>query len=169
MSWYIVRTATRRENRAEASLIEAGFDAYLPRMVRWQWGARSGRKQRVDSPLFTGYLFVAVHPPERFDLIRASDGVHAILNRDGHPGAVSAGLVEALRAAEIRGDFDKTRNQPHEGPYRPGEAVAVIKGHYADWPAKVLSMVGEKRVKVLLTAFGGQHEQTLDVGALKAA
>lgn len=169
MSWYIVRSASGREARAEVSLIEAGFDVYLPRLARWEWGARSVQKRRIERPLFPGYLFVLVPPPERFDLVRDADGVHAFLNRAGHPAPIPDGLIAAFRRAEAAGEFDKTRRAAETGAYRPGQAVAIIKGHFADWPAQVIAMDGPTRVRVLLTAFGRQHEKSLDVGVLKAA
>jgi len=169
MTWYIIRSASQREARAEASLVEAGFSAYLPRMARWRWGARSKQKRRIEGPLFPGYLFVEVPPPERFDVVRSADGVHAFLTRGGQPASISTRVVEALRQAEAAGRFDKTRGHLEDGAYRPGQGVAITKGHFADWPARVIAMDGPTRVRVLLTAFGRQHEKTLDVAMLKVA
>lgn len=168
MTWYIVRSASRREPAAETALTEAGFTVYFPRLARWEWGRRSDKKVRVESALFPGYLFVEILN-DRFDLVRTADGVHGFLTRAGYPASVPAPMVEAFRRAETAGDFDKTRKTSAAGAYRPGQSVAIVKGHFADWPAQVIAMDGASRVKVLLTAFGRQHEKTLDVGALKAA
>lgn len=168
MTWYIVRSASRREPAAETALTEAGFSVYFPRLARWEWGRRSDKKIRVESALFPGYLFVEILN-DRFDLVRKADGVHAFLTRGGQPASIPAALVETFRRAEMAGDFDKTRRSAEAGAYRPGQSVAITKGHFTDWPAQVIAMDGPSRVKVLLTAFGRQHEKTLDVGILKAA
>lgn len=167
MTWYVVRSATRQEKRAEAALKELGFAVYLPRLVRWQ---RLGKaKKRVESALFPGYLFVALEPPERFRAVLSADGVHAFVGVGGAPAPIDGKWVDLFRQSEARGDYDKTRRPATEGLYRPGQEVKVGLGRFADWTGTVVQMTSGQRVEVLLHLFGRNHLKTLHVDNLHAA
>lgn len=169
-SWFIVRSATRREQAALESLRQHGFDAYCPMLKRWAYKARQG-KVRVERPLFDGYLFVDVMlgGEARFDLVRSADGVHAFLKREGAPASIPAAEVAGLRRREAAGDFDKTKVRRASGPFNSGDRVAIIAGKFTDWPALVVEMRGADRVRLLLEAFGRTHEKVLPVANLRVA
>lgn len=166
--WYIVRSATRQEARAVEGLGEAGFVAYCPRLIRWGYRGRGGRV-RVEQPLFPGYLFVELPAPARFDLVRGADGVHAFLNRDGRPASIPAKAVRSLQQREADAEFDKTVRKAPVGPFKPGDSVAIVAGKFTDWPAQVVEMDSAERVRVLLRAFGRDHEKTFPLGDVRAA
>lgn len=164
--WYAIRSATRQEKRAEASLRELGFEVYLPRETRWH---RSGRRRvALETPLFVGYLFVALEAPEPFSVVREADGVHNLVGIRGTPQPIADKFIEVFNAAEARGEFDRTLGVAH-GPYRPGQEVAIVKGKFTDWPATVVRMTGPERVELLVRAFGWNHVKTLHVDDLRAA
>src|SRR5271169_883791 len=53
--WYAVQTRSNFERQVEGELTAKGIDAYLPQYgALHQW---KDRKQKVDIPLFPGYLF----------------------------------------------------------------------------------------------------------------
>lgn len=56
--WYAIRTRSRHEKRVAEDLNEKAVQAFLPlRQVERQW---SDRRKVVETPLFTGYVFVRI-------------------------------------------------------------------------------------------------------------
>jgi len=55
-SWYAVQTLPRHEKKVDAELRLKGVESFLPLLsTKRQW---SDRRQMVDLPLFSGYVFV---------------------------------------------------------------------------------------------------------------
>ena len=73
MTWYVLRSATRREKTAAQSLRELGFTVYLPCETRWVRHARTKTSQTY--PLFSGYLFAQITQDDIWKA-QAADGVH---------------------------------------------------------------------------------------------
>jgi len=166
MTWYIVRSATRREKRAEAALKEIGVYAYCPKITRWE---RIGRRQFRDKrqhALFPGYLFAQI-PDGFFAAVEAADGVSGVLRAVGASGEYSPYTirdndVSALYQAEMAGEFDKTREAEDDGRPKPGEQMRVKSGGWWGHIATITSLDGPNRVKVLLSLFGRQFETAME-------
>ncbi len=171
MTWYILRTATRREKRAEAALKEIGVRAYCPKIIRWERIGRRAYRDIREHPLFPGYMF-AVIPDGAFAAVEATDGVSGVLRAMGASGEyaphpISDKAVSALQQAEMAGDFDRTRDVEDDGNPKPGDVLRVKSGGWWGHSATVVRMVGAHRVKVLLMLFGKQNEVELDVAKLE--
>lgn len=171
MTWYLVRSATRQEHRAVASLKEAKFEAYYPKLTRWE---RIGRYQRRDirqSALFPSYVFVQI-PDGCFATVEAADGVSGVLRymaRDGvfRPRQIPHDLVSELQEAEAAGAFDRTMDHYDDGKPKPGDRMRVKSGGWWGHIATIKGMHGPHRVKVLLALFGRENEVTMDIAQLE--
>lgn len=182
MTWFIVRTATRQEQRALASLTEADFTCYLPSETRWSQGR--GPKEKVQRPLYAGYLFVDCDPtPDAWVAVRDLEGIHQFvqyLRRDGElePMPIPAGEVERIRNLELAGHFDVTRPSRREQKrlerkakaMRKGEAVQLTDGPFSGFIGRVLEMRQSERAALVgVEAFGRIVQIELDVDHLDAA
>ena len=58
VSWHVVQTRPRSENKAALHLQRQGFEVYLPRYLKRRSHAR--KVDFVPAPLFPQYVFVAV-------------------------------------------------------------------------------------------------------------
>lgn len=154
LGWYLVMAAPGRELRAEASLMEAGFDVYLPRETRWKRPRREGMstagpRVEVVTPMLPGYLFVCAGQREvgvvdevwtaqgpELAVAWSADGVERVLCcAGGRPWPVRAGLVALLREAEGAGAFDHTTRARKR--YRAGQQVRIIVGLFQGHLAEV--------------------------------
>lgn len=168
--WFAVRCATRQERKARNSLHEMGFPAYLPCESRWRHTKTD--KEKVDSPLFVGYLFVECDPTEWAVITDNAEGVHQFvryIGSDGIPVPYPIPLVaiDAISAAQAKGDFDKTR--PSKPSYRPcsGDKVRITASMWVGYLATVLSVSTDNRKAILeLPKLGNVP---LDVGQFEAA
>lgn len=170
--WYVIRSATRQEERVVNALAEHGLkgeDVYLPRETRW-W--RLGRVRRArDCPLLPGYLFVHIAADKLWRIERL-DGVHAVLRRSGafgerQPVPVAASFLAELHAAERAGLFDRTKT---------ARGVRVVKGEkvriaetaaLAGWVGEIMAAKRNGKVAVLLSAIGNLRvpQKTVEVSA----
>lgn len=170
--WFVVRTATRQEQRAAESLKELGIDHYLPQLTRWKRTQLT--KEAVQAPLFDGYLFAQLGGSD-FRAVLEAQGVHTIVKcttrgGDRRPIPVSGVAVAALQDAQARGDFDYTK--PTKAKYRPstkGEAVRIIGGQFQGWPAQFVREKSREQVEVLMQIFGRWGPVTLRVDEIAAA
>lgn len=183
MTWFCIRTSTRREKTAEASLRELGFEVYLPCEVRW---ANQGH-ERVEkqSPLFVGYLFArlpdgAAWTAEDLDGAKGGEAVHKVMfyerMEEGQSVIVSlirSKAVDAIREAEAEGKFNRTlKDRPRpkgENPYKVGDRAKVTEGPFAGFVAQVVQLNGADRVKLLVNIFGRETPADLPVKELEAA
>ena len=95
-NWYAVHTRSRHEKKAECELREKGIITFLPSFKesrRW-----SDRIQRVDVPLFSGYLFVRTElsPEERLRILK-SLGVVGIVGIGATPIPIPSKQIEDLK------------------------------------------------------------------------
>jgi transcriptional antiterminator RfaH len=152
LSWYVIRTATRRERAAEAALIEAGFAVYVPKLTRWRRTSRG--KNRIDQALFPGYGFVGVGPDQGLCEVTGADGVHAVVRFGAEidPVPVSFASIALTLAAELGGAFDVTRKVKPDP--EPGSRVHIIHGKFQTFGAEFVRRLPDQRIQVLLEMFG---------------
>src|SRR5260370_35984097 len=95
--WYAVHTRSNFEKRIAEELSAKGIENYVPsyQEVR-QW---KDRKQKLDLPLFPGYLFTRFYdcPEARIAGLRTA-GVVRILGQSGAIDAVPQHEIETVRA-----------------------------------------------------------------------
>lgn len=129
--WYAVLTNPRCEAKAVAGLRERGFDVYLPEETRLK-RSKANARERVNRPLFPGYLFVGLNPDCGAGLyhVRLQDGVRGVVaSADGRPARIGhvvingepVRIVDWLRSRQAMGEFD----------YTPARRTLFSKGHRA--------------------------------------
>lgn len=182
LKWYAVQTNPLCERRAEAGLREHGFTVFLPVETKWK-RSRSKARERVNHPLFTGYLFVGLGPWQSLYHVRQIDGVRGLVvgssghpmefgeqtlvdektgkivrNEDGTPRKVH--LIYELQSRQAAGEFDHT--PARRSQFRRGDRARItLDGPLKDQIAEVLEANDDGRIKLLLSAkFGWQT--TLD-------
>ena len=162
--WYVVHTRPRQERRAEANLSCQGFRVWLPVMERSRRHAR--RIETVRVALFPGYLFVELDVErEAWRAINGTFGVRRLLTDGPRPQALPDGFVAALRDAA--GADGLSAAAPPD--LRPGDAVTIAAGPFAECAAVVLRLGTGERVEVLLEVLGGRVPARLPRRAVVAA
>lgn len=160
--WYAVQAKRNQEHNVAQRLALRGVQTFLPRIeVVRRYG---GRRRSSLEPLFPGYLFVHVAPPERdptsWNAVRWSPGVHRVVGVDGVPVPVPSCAIERIR--------ERTTGL---GSVRPslllaaGSRVRIRRGPLEGLDAifdRPLSRAG--RVRVLLQLLG--HPRSVEVDAL---
>ena len=150
LRWYVVHTQPRGEGTALRHLKRQGFAAFLPEYLKRRSHAR--RLDWVRAPLFPRYLFVAMDVASaRWRAIASTMGVSHLVCNGEEPAAVPRGVVEDIRARIGEGGLVKL--EPHI-PFRPGDAVKVLVGAFADQIGFFQCATDEARVVLLLDMLG---------------
>lgn len=154
--WYVVHTRSHQERWAETNLSRQGFRSWLPVMERSRRHAR--RIETVRVPLFPGHLFVEMDiAREAWRAINGTFGVRRLL-ADGFrpqalPEATGADGLSTVAPADLR----------------PGDAVTIASGPFAECAAVVLRLAPGERIEVLLDVLGGRVPTRLPRRAVVAA
>jgi transcriptional antiterminator RfaH len=164
LSWFVVRTQSRAEEKALHHLENQGFAGYLPRYRKRVRHAR--RNEILLRPLFPGYLFVNLDPERcRWRSINGTIGVREILSQGDSPLAVPARIVEEIRARE-----DATGAVRMALPsFARGQMVRLTEGPLADISGLFEEMRDENRVVLLVSLLGRKVRMQVPTAAVAAA
>jgi transcription antitermination factor NusG len=122
-SWFALTVGPSHERRAERSLLNQGFEAYLPvYRVRRQW---SDRVKNLDAVLFPGYVFCRFTYEDRLRVL-SSAGVRSVVTTGKAPAPVDEEEISAVRSLLASG------RPPLPWPYlRIGQKVVIRDGPFA--------------------------------------
>jgi transcriptional antiterminator RfaH len=143
--WYVVRTKSRQERRAESNLRAWGIETLLP----WLSEPRHTLTVHV-TPLFPTYLFARFDASVLLSKVRLTRGVRGVVGFGEYATPVDDEVVAFVRG-RIQDDGYVHLRDPH-----PGEFVQV-----ADGPLRSLvglferEVSGRGRVILLLSTIGG--------------
>ncbi|HWL03524.1 MAG TPA: transcription termination/antitermination NusG family protein [Xanthobacteraceae bacterium] len=151
-NWYVVHTQPNGESKASSHLRRQGFEVYLPCGRRWRSHAR--RRELVLRPLFPRYLFVRFDAETaRWRAIFSTVGVSNLICEGDRPLAVPQPVIAGIQEAEASGSFDDALAASR---LKPGDAIRIVRGPFADLIGQLQSLVSGDRVKVLLDILGRQ-------------
>lgn len=161
-NWYVIRTATRQEQKVVDGLNDLAadqripLDVYLPAETRWNRLTRVRTIKLV--PMLPGYMFVNIEPEHLWRVDRV-DGVHQILGWARHQTVREsmdmATFVGEMRGAQAAGLFDLTQTPAHKRPsLNKGETVKITGGQFSGFIGEVVEKRGRDRVKLLVSIFG---------------
>ena len=123
--WYAVWTRSRQEKVAAAMLSALGIQHYLPlNSERRQW---SDRKQLVEVPLFSGYLFVCISLLKNSKLqVLKIPGIGAFVGNQTGPLPIPDQQIEDIRTVLTAGIECSIH------PFlKEGDRVRVVRGALA--------------------------------------
>lgn len=165
MQWFAVHTQPRMEGRALLNLQRQGFQVYLPRYLKRRAHAR--RVDRVASPLFPRYLFVAIDLTwQGWRAIRSTFGVTDIVRHGDLPTAIPDQVIAAIRAREDASGLVEVGLVPG---VRPGARVEIVDGAFMGTRAIFECVSDEQRVTLLMELLGRPVRIQLPAGAIAAA
>jgi transcriptional antiterminator RfaH len=149
LSWFVVRTQMRAEEKALKHLSYQGFAAYLPRYRRRIRHAR--RNELLLRPLFPGYLFVHLDLDRcRWRSINGTIGVREILSQGDSPLAVPDRVIDEIRAREDASGAVKLAAPT----FVRGQVLRLLEGPMADLTGLFEEMRDENRIILLVSLLG---------------
>jgi len=125
--WYALWTHSHCEQLVRDQLTSKGFETFFPKITTWS--RRAGVRHRIQTPMFSGYLFVRDQLIDRrYAELLSSRGLVCVLsNGDGRLAAIPDTEIDAIRAL-VHSNYQAV---PH--PYlQAGQRVRITDGPLAD-------------------------------------
>lgn len=165
--WCAVIVQPQREEIAERAIIDAGYEAWLPRYKKLLRGKKMVNGRRVNSrsdgyverPLIKGYCFVMVPYGDEAWPLDGLDGIHRVMRHrdaDGYPAApkrIRGRVLEQLREAVDAGLFDEVRVIDKVISVRVGDRVITPTGIVAT----LLTLDEKGRADLVADLLGGDR------------
>lgn len=164
--WFAVWTRSRQEKSAAAMLASSGVRHYLPlKSEIRQW---SDRKQIVEIPLFSGYLFVRMDPEKDSKLqVLKTRGVVSFVGNQTGPLPIPDQQIEDIRTVLKAGTPCSV--QPF---FNAGDRVRVVRGPLTGVEGTLVRANSEARLLISIDMVGQSVAVTIspdDVELLFAA
>lgn len=164
-TWCVVCTHAHQENKAALNLKRQGFDIYAPRYLRRRRHAR--RSEIVPRPLYPRYLFVRIDPlVQRWRAINSTYGVAHLLCHGDRPAPVDETIIQGLQAREDETGFIRLEPQRR---LKPGDAVRVLDGAFANCLGLFEGIADSQRIAILLDMLGQKVRVLLNSETVEAA
>ena len=162
--WYAAQTQPRAELKASMHLHRQGFEVYLPRFLKQRRHAR--RREIVKTPLFPGYLFIAIDlDAQRWLSIDSTVGVARLVRVGDRPAPIPCRVIEAIKSREdAAGVVVLDRPQ-----FARGDKIRVVEGAFRDSLGLYEGLSSEERVAILLELLGRQVRVVLNHEIIAAA
>jgi len=141
-SWYAVWTRSRQEKAAAEMLGMLGVRHYLPlKSELRQW---SDRKQLVEVPLFSGYLFVCMNPlkDSRLTVLKVP-GIVAFVGNQSGPLPIPHKEIEDIQTVLASG-----ANCSVHPSLKEGDRVRVMRGALAGVEGTLVRVNSESRLLI---------------------
>lgn len=187
MTWYLVRTNIKSEDKAERNLRRAGFATYAPWQAFEKFNKRRRKFIEVRHRIAPRYLFISIESQRDetpWGLIRACEGVEEIIPRGRPPVRLNDNETKALTAimeAEQNFAFDetragklhrreigKTKRETTKIKFPVGSSVRVKDGPFTSFAGEVVNVNGRGHIKALVSIFGRLTEIELESGQVEA-
>ena len=108
VSWYVVRTHPKQEERASSNLQAWGLETLTPRLLVNKCNQFTGQLSRVVKPLFPSYIFARFRFNDLYHKIRFSRGVHSVVCFNDRPTPVDDEIIDLIRSRIGTDGFVKT-------------------------------------------------------------
>lgn len=155
MTWYVLKTKVRQENRAITHLENQSLTVYCPWLIR---------KDGSREPLFTGYMFVHFESfelfAEAFTSVRSTRGVQTFVRYGEDWARADQTLIDHLKYRE-----NGFRDVPL---FQRDQEVIITEGPFKGIEAVYLCPDGQQRALILLTILNRPTAIKVEEKLLKA-
>lgn len=149
-AWFLAQLKPNCAKIAERNLDRQGFETFLP--IEDQTRQRNSRFVTTTSPVFPGYIFVALDAAQGlWRKVNSTYGITKLVSFGAEPARVPTSLVTALQDR-----CDTSGKLQAQQDLQPGDQVTVTQGPFANAIAQIESVAPDQRVWVLMEIMGRQ-------------
>ena len=161
--WYVIRTHTRQEDRADSNLRNWQIETFVPKIKARRNKLYSSEPVYYIKPLFPRYIFARFTARDLLHKVRFTRGVHSIVSFDQIPAPVPDEVIAIIRS-RIHKDGLVTIGEQ----FNPGDYVIVSDGPFKNFTGIFeREMKDDDRVMILLNTVGFQARYLVERERLK--
>jgi transcriptional antiterminator RfaH len=158
LSWYVVHTHPKQENRTSANLMAWGVETLTPELQVKKYNQFTGRSTQVIKPLFPGYIFTRFKFNELYHRIRFTRGVHSLVCFNNQPIQIDDEIIDLIRYRIGDDGFVQEFEQ-----LRAGDEVVINDGRFQNFCGVFeREMPDSDRVRILLNTLNFQAHIVVD-------
>jgi transcriptional antiterminator RfaH len=162
LSWYVVHTHPKQEDRTESNLRNWGIETLAPKLKVNKFNEFSGKLTQLVKPLFPGYIFSRFRYNQLYHRVRYTRGVHSLVCFDNQPIPVADEIIELVRL-QIGGDGFVKLDE-----LKPGDKVIINNGRFQNFCGVFeQGMPDSDRVRILLNTVTFQAHVVVDRAVVK--
>ena len=102
LSWYVVHTYPKQEDRTSDNLRAWGVETLTPKLWVKKYNQFTGRSTQVIKSFFPGYIFTRFKFNELYHKIRFTRGVHSLICFNNKPIPVDDEIIDLVRSQDWR-------------------------------------------------------------------
>jgi transcriptional antiterminator NusG len=156
--WFVLKTRSRFEKKISEDLTKRGIDHYLPlKTERKKW---SDRWKNVESPLFSGYVFVKMEEVNRYLILNLQGSVR-FLYHDGDYAKLTRRDVQMMETA-LSGAHEL---EIIDSTLYKGKTMKITSGPFKNFEAKLVHHNGKG--KLMLEVLSIAQGVLLEIGNTK--
>jgi transcriptional antiterminator RfaH len=160
-TWFLAQFKPNCHKIAERNLHRQSFQTFLP--LHEETKRKAGRFTSTLRPLFTGYLFVAFDTSQGgWGAINSTYGITRLVSFGDEPHPVPLDLI-----ANLMRRCDESGKLLPPPILKPGDAVKISGGPFAEFAASVEEISPDQRVWLLLDLMGRATRVAVQAEALQ--
>lgn len=160
VSWYVVHTHPKQEERTSSNLQAWGLETLNPRLLVSKCNQFTGKLTRVVKPLFPGYIFARFRFNDLYHRIRFTRGVHSLVCFNNRPAPVDEDIIDLIRSRLRTDGFVKTLAE-----LKAGDEVVINDGRFRKLHGvfeREMQDADTDRVTILLSSVSFQAHIVVD-------
>ncbi len=160
LSWYVVHTHPKQEERTSSNLQAWGLETLSPKLLVNKCNEFTGRLSRVSKPLFPGYIFSRFRFNNLYHKIRFTRGVHSLVCFNNQATPVDEEIIDLIRSRIGPDGFVKTQAE-----LKPGDEVVINDGRFQQLHGvfeREMQDADADRVTILLSSVSFQAHVVVD-------
>jgi transcriptional antiterminator RfaH len=160
LSWYVVHTHAKQEERASCNLQAWGLETLNPKLLVNKCNQYTGQLSRVYKTLLTGYIFARFRFNDLYHKIRFTRGVHSLVCFNNRPTPVDEEIINLIRSRIGTDGFVKTLAE-----LKAGDQVVINDGRFRELHGvfeREMQDADADRVTILLSSVNFQAHVVVD-------
>ena len=158
LSWYVVHTHPKQEDRTSSNLRTCGIETITPKLRVDKYNEFSGKVSHIPKPMFPSYIFSRFNYDQVFHRVKYTRGVHSLVSFNNRPALVDDEIVQLLQSQIAEDGFVKTLDK-----LEPGDEVIIKHGRFQNFCGVFEGGISDSdRVRILLNAVSYQAHVVVD-------
>jgi transcriptional antiterminator RfaH len=143
--WYVMQTKPRNEKKVAGQIKSKEIEVFLPIIKQLRFW--SDRRKTIETPLFSGYVFVHGDETERVRAIHDTNGALRYIYFQNRPAIITLNEIENIKISLREPD----RIQIEEKQIKKGDFVKITRGTLRGMTGYVNEFRGNYKLTVNLS------------------
>ena len=125
LSWFVVHTHAKQEDRTSSNLNAGGIETLSPKLRKSKANEFTGKLVQTTRPLFPSYIFARFRFDKQYHTVRYTRGVHSVVCFNNEATPIDDEIIDLIRSRIGPDGFVKAFEQ-----LNPGDEVIINEGRF---------------------------------------